>query len=136
MCGQNTLKRLSKIRGPFLSLAMIYSGEITFLACRATVCCESLSLTQAGLENAGQVTVARIIAGTGNSERRICRALVTSPSSIRGELFSTLREAQVLIERGRIYYNTARLHSALGYRPPAPRTVLSKEVSSGQGEAA
>lgn len=40
------------------------------------------------------------------------------------EIFCTLREAQVLIERWRIHYNTVRPHSALGYRPPAPRTVL------------
>jgi transposase InsO family protein len=91
----------------------------------------SLPLTQVGLENAGQVTVARAIAGTGYSERRICRALVTSRSSVRGELFFTQRETQVLIERWRMYYNTARLHSALGYRPPALGTVLSIEEYTG-----
>jgi transposase InsO family protein len=36
------------------------------------------------------------------------------------EIFDTLREAQVLVERWRKYYNTVRPHSALGYRPPAP----------------
>jgi len=36
------------------------------------------------------------------------------------ELFDTLHEAKVLIERWRIHYNTVRPHSALGYRPPAP----------------
>lgn len=43
---------------------------------------------------------------------------------LNGELFHTLREAQVLIERWRVFYNTARPHSSLGYRPPAPETVL------------
>jgi len=38
------------------------------------------------------------------------------------EIFYTLREAQVLIERWRQHYNTVRPHSALGYRPPAPET--------------
>jgi transposase InsO family protein len=38
------------------------------------------------------------------------------------EIFYTLREAQVLIEGWRQHYNTARPHSALGYRPPAPET--------------
>jgi len=37
-----------------------------------------------------------------------------------GEIFYTLREAEVLIERWRHHYNTVRPHSALGYRPPAP----------------
>ncbi|HBJ40209.1 MAG TPA: hypothetical protein DDZ20_05430, partial [Hyphomonas sp.] len=35
-----------------------------------------------------------------------------------------LREAQVLIENWRLFYNTARPHSSLGYKPPAPRTIL------------
>jgi putative transposase len=43
---------------------------------------------------------------------------------LAGELFSTLYEAQVLIERWRQHYNTIRPHSSLGYRPPAPETVL------------
>ena len=34
-----------------------------------------------------------------------------------GEVFHTLREAQVLIEQWRRHYNTVRPHSALGYRP-------------------
>lgn len=42
------------------------------------------------------------------------------------ELFDTLHEAQVLIERWRVHYNTKRPHSALGYRPPAPQTILPK----------
>lgn len=37
-----------------------------------------------------------------------------------GEVFHTLREAQILIERWRRHYNTVRPHSALNYRPPAP----------------
>jgi len=39
---------------------------------------------------------------------------------LNGELFYTLREAQVLIEQWRCHYNRVRPHSALGYRPPAP----------------
>ena len=41
----------------------------------------------------------------------------------RAEAFDTPREAQVLIERWRRHYNTARPHSPLGYRPPAPEVV-------------
>ena len=40
------------------------------------------------------------------------------------ELFYSLREAQVLIEQWRQYYNHVRPHSALGYQPPAPRAIL------------
>ena len=39
------------------------------------------------------------------------------------EVFYTLTEAKVLIERWRDEYNQVRPHSSLGYRPPAPRTV-------------
>jgi transposase InsO family protein len=38
------------------------------------------------------------------------------------EVFDTLREAKVLIERWRRAYNTVRPHSSLGYRPPAPES--------------
>ena len=41
-----------------------------------------------------------------------------------GEVFHTVREAQVLIERWRRHFNTVRPHSALGYRPPAPEVVM------------
>jgi putative transposase len=39
------------------------------------------------------------------------------------EIFDTLWEAKVLIERWRRDYNTVRPHSSLGYRPPAPEAV-------------
>ena len=42
---------------------------------------------------------------------------------LNGEIFYTLKEAQILIERWHNHYNTVRPHSALGYRPPAPETV-------------
>ncbi len=42
---------------------------------------------------------------------------------LNGEIFYSLREAQILIELWRNHYNTLRPHSALGYRPPAPQTV-------------
>jgi len=40
------------------------------------------------------------------------------------EIFTTLWEAKVLIEGWRREYNEIRPHSSLGYRPPAPRTIL------------
>ena len=36
----------------------------------------------------------------------------------------TLKEAQIIIEEWRKHYNTKRPHSALGYRPPAPETIV------------
>jgi putative transposase len=42
---------------------------------------------------------------------------------LNGEIFDTLLEAKVLIERWRVEYNTIRPHSALGYRPPAPEAI-------------
>ena len=38
------------------------------------------------------------------------------------EIFDTMQEAKVLIERWRTYYNTIRPHSALEYRPPVPES--------------
>ncbi len=39
---------------------------------------------------------------------------------LNGELFYSLKEAQIVIEKWRMEYNTERPHSSLGYRPPAP----------------
>jgi putative transposase len=41
-----------------------------------------------------------------------------------GELFYSLREAQIIIESWRIHYNTKRPHASLGYRPPAPEVFV------------
>lgn len=46
------------------------------------------------------------------------------------EVFDTLYEAKVLIERWRVHYNTVRPHSSLGYRPPAPEARLIAEADS------
>ena len=42
---------------------------------------------------------------------------------LNGELFYTLKEAQILTERWRTHYNTVRPHSSLGGQPPAPETI-------------
>ena len=47
---------------------------------------------------------------------------------LNGEIFETLFEAKVLIEKWRKEYNTFRPHSALGYLPPAPETVEAKQT--------
>lgn len=43
---------------------------------------------------------------------------------LNAEVFYSLREAQVLIERWRRHYNTVGPHSSLGYRPPAPEAFV------------
>ncbi|PSL19784.1 integrase-like protein [Shimia abyssi] len=56
---------------------------------------------------------------------------------LNGEVFYSLREAQILIEQWNLsanacirlsvsgkHYNTKRPHSALGYRPPASETIV------------
>jgi transposase InsO family protein len=43
---------------------------------------------------------------------------------LKREVFTTLKEAQVLIEGWRREYNQLRPHSSLGYQPPAPQAVL------------
>ncbi len=44
---------------------------------------------------------------------------------LNGEIFYSLKEAQIIIEQWRRFYNTKRPHSALGYRPPAPETFIT-----------
>ena len=48
---------------------------------------------------------------------------------LNGELFYTLKEAQVLVEQWRAHYNTVRPHSSLRYRPPAPQTMLPRPTT-------
>ena len=42
---------------------------------------------------------------------------------LNGEIFYTLKEAIIMIERWRVHYNTKRPHTSLGHRPPAPETI-------------
>ena len=43
---------------------------------------------------------------------------------LNGEIFYTLKEAQIVIESWRRHYNTVRPHASLGYRPPAPEVFV------------
>src|SRR5690606_21650479 len=51
---------------------------------------------------------------------------------LNGEIFYSLKEAQVMIEKWRRHYNTKRPHSSLGYKPPAPETFTPKEIDLDQ----
>jgi putative transposase len=41
-----------------------------------------------------------------------------------GEIFYSLKEAQIVIESWRRHYNAIRPHESLGYRPPAPEVFV------------
>ena len=43
---------------------------------------------------------------------------------LNGEVFYTLREAQIIIESWRRHYNTIRPHASLRYKPPAPEVFV------------
>ena len=43
---------------------------------------------------------------------------------LNGEIFYSLREAEIVIESWRRHYNTVRPHASLGYRPPAPEVFI------------
>ena len=43
---------------------------------------------------------------------------------LNGEIFYSLKEAQIIIEGWRRHYNAVRPHASLGYRPPAPEVFV------------
>jgi transposase InsO family protein len=49
---------------------------------------------------------------------------------VNGELFYSLKEAQIVIEQWRVQYNTRRPHSSLGYRPPAPEEAYHPVITT------
>jgi putative transposase len=55
---------------------------------------------------------------------------------LNGEIFYSLKEAQVVIEQWRVQYNTIRPHSSLGYKPPVPEAILPKQPGHGEVENA
>ena len=48
-----------------------------------------------------------------------------------GEIFYTIKQAQIVIEAWRHHYNTVRPHSSLGYNPPAPEAISWPPSQSG-----
>jgi len=43
---------------------------------------------------------------------------------LNGEIFYSLREAQIVTESWRRHYNAVRPHASLGYKPPAPEVFI------------
>ena len=68
--------------------------------------------------------MARLAARSRRRDPTVGLRMYGPQGTLAGEQFSTLHEAQVLIERWRRHYNTVRPHSSLGYRPPAPEAIL------------
>ena len=62
--------------------------------------------------------------------------LLPKAELLNGEIFYTLKEAQVLIEAWRRHYNAIRPHSSLGYRPPAPETIVMPSWTPGSAPPA
>ena len=52
---------------------------------------------------------------------------------LNGEIFHTLKEAQVILEQWRHHYNHIRPHTSLGYKPPAPLARLRHEKEKSTG---
>jgi len=47
---------------------------------------------------------------------------------LSGEIFYTVKEAEILVEMWRKEYNQVRPHSSLGYRPPAPEAATPPPI--------
>src|SRR5271168_4956869 len=82
-----------------------------------------------------ETPAARMVRGEDPIRRHVQRALRERMTDNRphteiltallnGEIFYTLKEAQIVIENWRRHYNTTRPHSSLGYRPPAPAALV------------
>lgn len=52
---------------------------------------------------------------------------------LNGEIFYTLLEAKVMVEKWRKHFITKRPHSSLGYRPPVPETVRPMQLMLATG---
>lgn len=55
--------------------------------------------------------------------------LLHKAECLKAELFNNPMEAKIIIEMWRRHYNTVRPHSSLGYRPPAPLTVIPADLA-------
>jgi transposase InsO family protein len=51
---------------------------------------------------------------------------------LNGEIFYSLREAQIVIESWRRHYNAVRPHASLGYQPPAPANPKAAQGQANQ----
>jgi len=52
---------------------------------------------------------------------------------LNGEIFMTMKEAEIIIENWRRHYNGRRPHRSLGGRPPAPLTIFAPPMGGAMG---
>ena len=55
---------------------------------------------------------------------------------LNGEIFYSIKELLVVVERWRVHFNTLHPHSSLGYKPPAPEAWLANHKGCGEVENA
>jgi len=76
----------------------------------------------------GMLREAEVLLSQGRTTGEVCRHLGVSEQLrddlLNGEIFYIMEEAKALIEQWRHHYNTIRPHSSLGYKAPAPETIL------------
>jgi transposase InsO family protein len=48
---------------------------------------------------------------------------------LNGDIFYSLKEVRIVTGWWRDHYNRLRPHSSLGYRPPAPETIMEMLIS-------
>ena len=87
-------------------------------------------LAELAAANAAYATISKFIANGKEISDALAslKKMVGSEEELEellnAEIFCSFREAQIIIEEWRKHYNTKRPHSALGYRPPAPETII------------
>ena len=72
---------------------------------------------------------AEVVLAKGGKIALVCKQIGVTEQTLgdevlKREIFYTLEEAQFIIEQWRREYNQIRPHSSLGYRSPAPETVV------------
>jgi len=126
MCLAIKVKRYVKSQDVIEGLAELFVGRGTHDHIRSD---NGLEFTaQAVREWLGRVDVKTLSIGPGSPwENGYVESFngTLRDELLNREIFYTLTEARVLIERWRNEYNTKRPHSSLGYRPPAPETVTA-----------
>ncbi len=79
---------------------------------------------------------AEVVLAKGGPVGLVCKQIGVTEQTLgdevlKREIFYTLKEAKFIIEQWRKEYNQIRPHSSLGYRSPAPKTVVPWMVPAG-----
>ena len=115
------------------------SGSIARRNARSRAAVTTSSVSQPILSSLPGNTAVMASQGRAGMDRGLPRPLTGSPwengyiesfnarlrdELLNGEVFYTLREAQIVIESWRRHYNTIRPHASIGYKPPAPEVFV------------